>query len=172
MQNVEIKAELREPEIARAICRKIGALHVATIEQTDTYFRISTGRLKKRESSEDPTEWIFYNRDDLAAARTSHYRIYSEDEAQEHFGRTALPVWIIVKKRRELWLAGSVRIHIDDVENLGRFIEFEAVVTRSKHSGKCHQAVAMLRREFAPALGEPIACSYSDLLAAETAPAD
>lgn len=167
MQNVEFKAELREPEIARAICRRLGALHVATTDQTDTYFRIPTGRLKRRESSEDPTEWIFYNRDDLAGARVSQYRVYGEDEALEHFGRTPLPVWVVVKKRRELWLAGSVRIHIDEVEGLGWFIEFEAVVTRRKHSGKCHEAVAKLRRHFSPALGEPIAHSYSDLIAAE-----
>lgn len=33
----------------------------------------------------------------------------------------------VVKKDREIYLIGNVRVHLDDVEGIGRFFEFEAV---------------------------------------------
>ncbi|MEC9373926.1 MAG: class IV adenylate cyclase [Planctomycetota bacterium] len=169
MQNVEFKAELRDLEVARAVCRSIGALHVATLDQSDTYYRIGDGRLKRRTTEGEPTEWIFYNRDDLARARISNYRIYTEEEALAHFGTAPLPVWVVVRKRRELWMTGAVRIHLDSVEDLGDFLEFEALVSRRQNVARCHEQIKRLRTAFAPVLGEPISRSYSDLLAAEAA---
>ncbi|MFT3685286.1 MAG: CYTH domain-containing protein [Phycisphaerales bacterium] len=63
MTNIEFKAELRDPELARTLLRKIHATPIDTLEQTDTYFRLSDGRLKKRETKGAPTEYIFYNRE-------------------------------------------------------------------------------------------------------------
>jgi predicted adenylyl cyclase CyaB len=41
----------------------------------------------------------------------------------------ALGVKAIVDKRRELWVYSNTRIHIDDVDGLGDFIELETVIT-------------------------------------------
>ncbi|VAX40118.1 hypothetical protein MNBD_PLANCTO03-1518, partial [hydrothermal vent metagenome] len=49
MHNVEYKAELRDMAMAKATCRAVGASHIITLEQTDTYFRVPSGRLKRRE---------------------------------------------------------------------------------------------------------------------------
>ena len=62
MQNVEYKAELRDPSLARTIAATIGAIKVDTLRQTDTYFRVPDAKLKKRETLGHPTEWVFYNR--------------------------------------------------------------------------------------------------------------
>ena len=40
----------------------------------------------------------------------------------------ALGVRRVVDKRREIFLADNVRIHLDDVAGLGTFLEFEAVL--------------------------------------------
>lgn len=168
MHNVEIKFELRDPALARTICASMHAALVERMNQVDTYYRLADGRLKRREFPGSPahaTEWIFYNRDNMAKARISHYRIYSEAEARAFFGATEPPVWIVVKKVRDLYLVGGVRVHLDHVEGLGHFLEFEAVVTPKLNLAKAHAAVADLRERFAPALGEPLSASYSDLLA-------
>lgn len=167
MHNVEYKAELRDLPLARSICRALKASPIITMEQTDTYFRIPSGRLKKRECPGEPTEYIFYDRPDRTRAKLSHFVIYTETQALERFGIQPLPVWVIVKKRRELYMLGSVRIHLDTVEGLGHFLEFEAMVSVSFNIAKCHEAIDKLKKALGPALGEPIACGYSDLLANE-----
>lgn len=170
MQNVEFKAELRDLPLARSVCRALRATSIATLEQTDTYYRVPNGRLKKRECIGEPTEYIFYDRQNGSLPKTSSFTIYSESQAHERFGRNPLPIWLIVKKSRELWMLGGVRIHLDAVDGLGNFIEFEALVSPSQSIPKCHETLTDLRQAFSHCMGEPIASSYSDMLATEPEP--
>ena len=167
MQNVEFKAELRDLDLARAICRKIGAVHIGDLRQTDTYMRVTNGRLKRRECPGEPTEVIFYERPNKSAPRVSNFTIYSEEQANERFGNKPLPVWVRVIKQRTFFLLGNIRIHLDVVEDLGTFLEFEALVSSSQTTEKCRAAIAKLRETFLPVIGEPISSSYSDLMACE-----
>lgn len=165
MQNVEFKAELRDVGLARTICTALGAMPIATLEQTDTYYQMPAGRLKRRQVPDEPTQYVFYHRADRSQPKISQFTLYNESEAMMLYGVQHLPVWLIVKKSRELLMLGHVRIHLDRVEDLGAFIEFEAVVSPANHVGRCHEAIATLRRELRTAMGEPIACGYSDLMA-------
>lgn len=167
VQNLEFKAELRDLSLARTIVVRLGAVHAGTFEQTDTYYRVPSGRLKKRETVGEPTEFIFYNRPDRLAPKISQFTIYSEPQAVERFGTTPLPVWVAVRKVRELYLLANVRIHLDQVSRLGTFIEFEAMVANAVTVEQCQKQLADLRAALAPTLGEPIGCGYSDLLARE-----
>lgn len=167
MENIEIKLECRDADLARAICRSYGAVFAGTLRQTDTYFRVPGGRLKKRETPGEEAEYIQYERADEARPRRSIFALYTPKEARRKFGRRALPVWVVVRKKRDLFLTGNIRIHIDDVEGLGRFVEFEALVSSSQSAARCRKAIAKLREVLTPALGEPIALGYADLLAAE-----
>ncbi len=164
MQNIEFKAELRDLELARAQCRTLGANFVRTFEQTDTYFKLPDGRLKRREVPGEPIEWIFYHRSDRPTPRMSHFMLYSDEQAKARWGVLPLREWLVVRKTRHLWLLGNVRIHFDQVEELGTFVEFEAQVSR-KHTVKvCHEQIATLRQAFGPILGEAIGGSYVNLL--------
>lgn len=165
MHNVEFKAELRELAIAKATCRKVGATHILGFDQTDTYFRVPSGRLKRRETSGEPVEFIFYERPNRAGPKISQFMIYSEAQALERFGREPLPVWVTVRKHRDLWMVGNVRIHLDQVEGLGTFLEFEALVSRECGISACRSTLDALIAEFRPILGEPIDGSYSDMIA-------
>lgn len=167
MQNVEFKAELRDLPLARSICKAIKATWVGELQQTDTYFRIAAGRLKKRETVGEEAEFIFYDRANRTRPKISQFTIYSEQHALERFGTSPLPIWLVVKKKRELWLYRNVRIHLDQVEGLGTFLEFEALVSKDDHVPKCHEVIGELREAFMPVLGEAIDRGYSDLLAAE-----
>lgn len=173
MKNVEYKAELRDPDLARAIAREIGARFIARLQQTDTYFNVAAGRLKKREAvvidrgvaEPEPVEFILYDRPDQIGPRVSDYAVMTEPEMRARFGQQPLPVWLTVSKLRELWMWRSVRIHIDKVDHLGPFLEIESLVREPADEQHAALLADQLRATFAPALGEPVACSYSDLLA-------
>jgi len=167
MQNIEFKAELRDIDLARTLLRKIHATAIDTLEQTDTYYRLTDGRLKKRETKGAPTEFIFYHRENAARARVSRFTIYSESQAASHFGAGQLPVWVKVNKVREVYMHSGVRIHLDRVEGLGTFIEFEALVTSESPQEACHQAVALLRQGLLPVMGEILSHSYCDMVAVD-----
>lgn len=171
MRNIEFKAELREEAIAREVLRQLGATRVGVFEQTDTYYRVARGRLKKREArlvdpseGEPKVEVVFYERPDRVDLAGSDFTVMSEAEAETRYGQSLLPVWLVVRKIRELWMAGSVRVHLDEVEDLGRFVEFEAPVNGTQPEREANAVCAQLRRDFGPALGEAIADSYSDLM--------
>lgn len=167
MQNVEFKSELQDLELARTIARRVGAKFVGEITQVDTYYRVPDGRLKKRETTGEPTEYIFYHRLNRSRPKLSHFTIYTEQEARARFGERPLPVWLTVRKKREIWMYQNVRLHMDNVEHLGRFFEAEALVMPSQHVGRCHELIQEVRERFNPALGEPVASSYSDMMALE-----
>jgi adenylate cyclase class 2 len=167
MKNIEYKSELRDLLIAREVCRNLGAGRIGLLEQTDTYYRVATGKLKKRETKGEPTEFIFYERPHLASPKPSDFTIYDEGSALAKFGQASLPVWVQVKKKRELFLLENTRIHLDMVEHLGTFIEFEYPVTRKHTEADGRATLADLRAKFGPVLGEAIDCGYADLLWAE-----
>lgn len=169
MHNVELKFELRDLALARTLAIACGGTPIIKLHQTDTYYKVASGRLKKREAPGEPVEFIFYDRPDRVDAKVSHFTIYSESEGLAKFGPTPPPIWVVVRKTREVLLLGNVRIHLDRVAHLGDFLEFEALVTPSSNIARCHDAVRDLRAKLGPALGGPISCSYSDLIAAELA---
>lgn len=167
MHNVEFKCELRDLPLARSILKSKAASFIGELRQTDTYYKIPSGRLKRRDCEGEPVEYVFYDRPNRTLPKLSHFTLYSEQQALERFGLSPLPVWVVVKKVRDLWMMGNTRIHLDRVEGLGNFVEFEALVCRDHNAARCHESIAELRRLLSPALGEAIDCSYSDMIARE-----
>ena len=94
----------------------------------------------------------------------SNFTILTDEQARRRWGTHSLREWIKVIKKRELWMSGEVRIHLDNVKTLGTFIEFEAKVSRKFDVKACHAAISELRQSFAPVMGEAISASYSDLM--------
>ncbi len=173
MKNLEFKAELRDPDLARLICKKIGASSVIKMRQTDTYYNVARGRLKQRETiaidravgSPEPIEYIFYERENRTDPKLSDYHIYTFAQVQERFGQAPLPVWFEVEKTRDLYLFNSTRIHIDQVIDLGWYFEYEILIDDNTDMDLALEQAESLKATFLPALGEPVSKSYSDLLA-------
>ncbi len=163
--NIEFKAELRDPVVARRQCAVLGAQRIGTVCQTDTYFKLHEGRLKKREAPGEPTEWIYYHRRDIIRPRMCNYSILTDKQAQRRWGTDNLRSWLKVAKTRELWMLDNVRINLDEVDRLGVFIEFEAVVSKLHDVQECHKIINHLRRTFGLTMGEPVGPSYCDLMA-------
>ncbi len=169
MRNIEFKAELRDIDLAHAIARRLGAKHIGQRWQTDTYFRLTDARLKRRETEGEAPEYILYTRANDLRARVSEFTIFSEADAFARFGTLGMPPWVTVRKARDVYLLHHTRIHLDQVDRLGRFFELEAMVLPDHNAGRCHREIERLRADFAPVLGEPVSMSYSDLMAAEPA---
>ncbi|HYN91566.1 MAG TPA: CYTH domain-containing protein, partial [Thermoleophilaceae bacterium] len=166
MRNVELKA--RDPDPARSLERALalGAEDQGEIRQRDTYFARARGRLKLRQQEPGDDELIQYSREDSTDARTSSYRRVPTEEAEAL--REALDgaygTLVTVTKRRRLLLWEGVRIHLDEVEGLGSYLEFEAVAEPGSDLSEEHRKVERLREELEVADNQLVAASYSDLL--------
>ncbi len=140
------------------------AKHVATLRQTDCYFRVPKGRLKLRVvGKQRDGELIVYLRPIRAAARTSEFqRLPAADAAgTQRLLDRMLGTRARVRKRREVWLYRNARIHLDSVEGLGRFIEIEVVV--AKGAAQARALMKKLRATLGIRAKDLIAGSYSNM---------
>jgi ubiquinone/menaquinone biosynthesis C-methylase UbiE/adenylate cyclase class IV len=130
-RNIEVKARDRDPARTARLCGELaGATDEGAFRQRDTYFATDRGRLKLREEPGSGTaELVYYERPAAAEARTSRYwRVpVAAPAALAEALERALGVLGVVEKRRHLFLWRNVRIHLDDVRDLGTFVELEAV---------------------------------------------
>ena len=165
-RNVELKAHNPDPLNSIAVCQALDAVDSGIIKQRDTYFEVSNGRLKLREEQPGQAHLIQYHREDAAKERLSAYRIVeiADPETLRTALSEALGVKITVVKARHLFLWQGVRIHLDQVEGLGSFIELEAVTAPGSDLSNEYRLIEALRRAFAIADDQICAISYSDLL--------
>src|SRR5882724_10046016 len=126
--NIEIKAVYPDLEKARLIAITLGAKPSLAQKQRDTYFTVPNGRLKMREIP--GISWLIpYVRPNDPEAKRSNYELITVD-APEHtraLFTEILGVSVVVEKQREIFLLDNIRIHLDQVTDLGCFLEFEAV---------------------------------------------
>ena len=167
-RNVEQKFRCGDLEVARATALAAGAALVETMSQRDVYFHVERGRLKLRMIESDvhgtSSELIAYNRPDGEGERACNYQIVevSDPHGVEALLAMALSVRAMVSKRRRLLLSGNLRIHLDEVEGLGSFVEFEAVLGPGYDESAGRRQIALWRARLG--LSDPVAVSYVDLL--------
>jgi homotetrameric cytidine deaminase len=127
-RNLEIKARDADPRRSLELALEAGAEDQGEIAQRDTYFANAGGRLKLREQSPGDAELIQYRRPDEAGPRTSEFRRVPVAEAEplREALDAALGTLVEVRKNRRLLLWHGIRIHLDEVEGLGSFVELEA----------------------------------------------
>ena len=165
MRNLEIKCRCEDLGVMRARAGRLGARDMGSLEQADTFFAASDGRLKLRDFGNGSGELIAYRRPDSLHVRGSDYHIYPTADPERLAGvlREALGVPGRVRKRRHLFLLEHTRIHLDEVEGLGSFVELETVLSSQSEE----EARAELQRIAAALELRPedrVAVSYVDLL--------
>jgi homotetrameric cytidine deaminase len=165
-RNIEIKARDADPARTLRLALGLGATDSGVISQRDTYFAHARGRLKLREQEPGEDELIEYRRFDDPRARTSSYRRVPVANAAELRAAldAALGTLVVVAKRRHLLLRDNVRIHLDEVEGLGTFLELEAVASEGSDLASEHAQVAELRDRLEIGDAALLGQSYSDLL--------
>jgi len=129
-RNVEIKARVDDPETLHALAQGLADEGPIELMQQDTFFNCPNGRLKLRELSPQHGQLIFYRRDDTRGPKESSYLISptSDPRSLRDTLAAALGISGRVSKRRLLFLAGSTRIHLDQVDGLGAFLELEVAL--------------------------------------------
>ncbi len=171
-RNLELKAFDPDPARSLAVCRRLRALDEGVLRQRDTYFRARHGRLKLREQEPGGAELIQYQRADEPEERVSSYRIVpvNDGAALRAALGAALGVELTVSKRRHLFLWQGVRIHLDEVERLGSFVELEAVAAPGSDLRAEHDLVSQLRAHLQIVDQRLCASGYAQLLGARTEP--
>ncbi len=147
-RNIELKARLRDRATALGVCEALGADPQGDIHQVDTYFAVPQGRLKLREAWPGRTELVQYFRPDVAGARGCDYQLAEMTAEVKPLLAEALGIIAVVDKVRTLHLWHNVRIHVDRVEGLGDFLEFEAVLDEDHDDADGHQKLSMLTERF------------------------
>jgi predicted adenylyl cyclase CyaB len=167
--NIEIKATLKNRAAAEIIAAHLSGGSPEIIHQQDVFFNSDGARLKLRILAPDRGELIRYKRADTADARRSDYLIARTADPQvlldiltATLGRVA-----VVKKTRTLYLVGQTRVHIDQVEGLGEFLELEVVLRPEQTDAEGESIAAALLSEFGIDKQQLIAEAYVDLLASQ-----
>jgi adenylate cyclase class IV len=171
VKNLEIKVHCDDATFATVRERALALGVVSLLRQRDTYFAVPMGRLKLREVEsgvDRRAELIGYSRPDSEAARFSTYHL-TEIALDQVGNLTAslagtVGIRVVVSKVREVVLYRRTRIHIDQVENLGYYIELETVMgdgdSESGAESELAGVMSLIGIEGLPAIGG----SYSDLL--------
>ncbi len=165
-RNIELKARLHDPAAARQIAERLATAHLGVQQQTDTYYRCTVGRLKLRETEGQPAQLIGYMRPNELGAKASDYRIVeiADAKAIRAVLTETLGILAVVVKRRQIYLHHNVRVHLDEVQRLGSFLEFEAVLSDGVDAETGRQQIAWLRDQFMITHADLVNNSYSDML--------
>ena len=146
-RKIEVKAKVGDMEELRKRVEKISDGPGEEIGQEDVFFYSNRGRMKLRILAADQGELIYYARDDKSGPRVSNYTIYETANPaglREVVGQAA-GVRGIVRKRRWLYWLGKTRIHLDQVNGLGSFLELEVVFgTEEDHESAKATAAAIM----------------------------
>jgi predicted adenylyl cyclase CyaB len=164
--NIEIKARVADLAGLRKKVEAISDSAGQRIPQEDIFFHSPQGRLKLRILAEDRGQLIYYERPDSTGPKQSDYFISRTGEPralQDVLTRT-YGVRGAVRKERWLYWIGNARIHLDQVEGLGDFLEFEVVLSdgQSIKEGQAIAASLMSRLDVFEA--DLIDAAYIDLL--------
>ncbi|MDH4393325.1 MAG: class IV adenylate cyclase [Aquabacterium sp.] len=170
--NVEIKARIASVQALLPLAQALSDdKHLQRIHQDDTFFAVPRGRLKLRVFSNGAGELIHYHRPDAAGPKLSDYvlvPVADPDSLREALARACGLVGR-VRKHRILALVGPTRIHLDQVEGLGDFLELEVTLHNgmSEAEGTAIAHALMARLGVAP--GQLLQGAYLDLLRAQGA---
>ncbi|ALC49050.1 CG14434 [Drosophila busckii] len=171
-RNVEIKASIpggveefaRRVEIAKQLTGTNGEI----IKQRDVFFNSPRGgRLKLRYlEAPAPSQLVYYDRPDVAGPKLSKYNKIdvAEPGVLEKILRQSNGTLGVLAKRRLLFIHEQTRIHMDEVTDLGFFMEFE-VCLRPEQTLEEGQVIAdKLCQIFKIAEADLMTGSYFDAL--------
>jgi predicted adenylyl cyclase CyaB len=166
-RNIEIKVRIPSIDALLPHARALAQHDVELITQDDAFFRVPHGRLKLRTFADGSAELIHYQRADTAQAKLSDYRRVPVPDAAALREALERAIGAIGRVRKQRWLlrVGQTRIHLDRVDGLGDFVEFEVVLRDEQSEADGVRIADRLMQELGLAHAERIAGAYLDLLA-------
>jgi predicted adenylyl cyclase CyaB len=166
--NFEFKARLNNEHRVRAALKRLDARFIGTDHQIDTYFRVPSGRLKVREGRLK-NALIFYRRSNVRRARQASVEmvLLPRRNSLRAILARALGTLAVVDKRREIYFVKNVKIHLDRVRRLGKFLEVEAISSAGDVKRIRSQA-RQFQKLFGITAKDIVAESYSDMILAKS----
>jgi predicted adenylyl cyclase CyaB len=168
-RNIEIKARVENLSRLAAKVAAIADQGPVEILQDDTFFRCDAGRLKLRSFSNGTGELIFYRRADAQGPKESFY-VRSATSAPDNLRESlALAYGAVgrVMKHRTLYLIGRTRVHLDQVDGLGEFLELEVVLSDGERSENGVREAQRVMEALGVEPSQLIEGAYVDLLERE-----
>jgi len=166
INNFEIKAKCSNLDKIRDILKSQNAEFKGKDNQIDTYFKIPKGRLKLRQGTIE-NNLIHYERDNQEGPKQSNITLYkiSKGNSLKDILIKSLDILVVVDKQREIYFIKNVKFHIDQVKNLGSFIEIEAIdkdgtIDKKDLLKQCKYYINLLKIKDQ----DLVSGSYSDLL--------
>ena len=141
---VELKAKVHDLKTVRRRLTSLRALHLGTFRQIDVYFKVQKGRLKLREMKDkNNAELIYYERENIAGPKRSNVFILKIQDPKffKNLLKRLLKTTAIVEKSREIYRYQGTQIHLDTVEKLGNFVEFERKIPAGERVTKRNQRI-------------------------------
>ena len=165
--NIEIKARCFHPEMVEAFLFPHNARFAGTDYQKDIYFNVPKGRLKLRQGNIE-NNLIYYNRSDQKEPKQSDFYLspVHDSSSLQTLLTEALGVKVIVEKKRKIFFLDNIKIHLDEISNLGSFVEIEASNMSSPEISveTLHEQCKQLMHHFGIKEEDLIETSYSDML--------
>ena len=167
-RNIEIKARVSDRAALEERAAALADDGPTPIFQDDTFFHCPDGRLKLRDFGNGRGELIFYRRADEAGPKASFYRIAPTDDpaALRETLRLALGELGRVVKQRTLYLSGRTRIHLDQVDGLGDYMELEVVLAENEAETDGRREADTLMQQLSITPDQLVEGAYLDLLRA------
>ncbi len=164
--NLELKARIANVDFTRERVRALGAERQGAEHQVDQYYQVPGGRMKLRRSSLDGAHLIVYLRpDDVSACVSTFHRLpVDHPKPLADTLETVFETGPTVDKQREVWWWKSVRIHLDRVEGLGEYIEFEARLDKIGDHAEAQQLVDQLTHQLGIESSNLISSSYGEMI--------
>jgi len=167
--NIEIKARVHDPDAVRRVAEAISDQPCSVLRQEDTFFHVPKGRLKLRTFAPDRGQLIYYERTDQAGPKRSDYYVAptTDPASIKTVLAEALGIRGLVCKVRRLYWVGRTRIHLDEVDGLGSFIELEVMLGPDQNEADGTAIATELMGRLGIAERDLLEGAYMDLLEAE-----
>jgi predicted adenylyl cyclase CyaB len=164
--NIEIKAKARDPAHLHRILEGLCMKPAEAILQEDIFFHTGKGRLKLRILGADHGELIYYERDNVASPKPSNYLITlcADPTSLRVLLSTALGTRGVVRKQRLLYRIGNTRVHLDEVDGLGSFVELEVVLNEGQTSEEGRSIAEEIMKQLGICETDLVKEAYIDLL--------
>ena len=165
-KNVEIKAKLSNFINTINILDKIADSDPLEIIQNDTFFNCQNGRLKLRVKNNSDGELIYYNRPNQAGPKISEYTLVpiKNFDLLKKTLSTSLGVRGTINKVRNLYMIGQTRVHLDEVENLGSYIELEVVLHDNQNTSDGKKVAKEIMNQLNISREQLVDSAYIDIL--------
>jgi predicted adenylyl cyclase CyaB len=166
LRNLEAKYRIRDAVAVRLRIEQLTDETPEAVFQDDTFFNCSRGRLKLRMFSPLGGQLIFYRRDNGAVPALSTYSIVAVAAPNELRNQLTAAYGQMgrVVKRRLVFRVRNVRIHLDDVTDLGRFLEIEIPIDNEEACDVARRDFDFLLQKLDLRIEDAMGGSYVDLL--------